>query len=206
MSQTWTEPRWRSSDRLAAVEEALERLEGSALHPETLPIHDELYLLKSAMQGDELRVAHGHLRELSGLLQSGVHPDRAALVALIGRFKGTEVEAGVPHTPDVEETLAELGVPVFDGDLPSAIRRFAARETEVRRAMQDRLSFLESQYTSAARAANLLGAVAAVLGGLWLATGAVALDLIEVDWMDPAETADIDRSPLEELLSGEGGL
>jgi len=202
MSQTMTTPRWRSSDRLAEVERALERLESSALHPETLPIHDELYLLKSAMQAEELREAHAHLRELSALLQASLHPDRASLAALVTRFKGTEVEAAVPHAPDVEETLAEMGIPVIDGDLPTALRRFAGRQEELRRALQDRMSFLEAQYVSTARAANLLGVVAAVLAGLWLTTGAVALDLIEIDWIDPAETADLAPNPLEEALLG----
>jgi len=160
--------------------------------------------MKSAILRDELREAHGHLRELSVLLQTSVHPDRMPLVALVGRFKGTEVEADIPHTPDVEETLAELGVPVIDGDISSALRRFVGREEDLRRALQDRMQFLELQYTSTARSANVLTVVSVVLGGMLLITGALALDLVDIRWIDPAQNEE-SILPIELVPAGSEG-
>lgn len=186
MNQPWPGRRWISPDRREAVSEALERLEATALHPETIPIHDALYHLRSAMDGGDVSAAHAQLKALGALVDGGLHPDRHRLAELIKRFRGTAVEAGVPRRPTAEQTLEELGVAVIDGDVPGAIKRFVDREAELRRAIEDRLGELEARHSRAVMTSNLLSVVSVVLAGLLLATGAVALDLVEIQWMEPA--------------------
>ncbi len=185
MIQPWCGSGWRSPERREAVGGALERLERSALHPETVPIHDALYHLRAAMVEGDLCAALEQLAALRDLLDGSRHPDRLQLIELISSFDGTDLELAAPREPTATEALEALGIAVIDGDVPAAIRRFVARELDLRRVLEQRLEELERRYRRVAITSNVLSVVSAVLAGLLLATGAVALDLIEIRWMEP---------------------
>ncbi len=142
------------------------------------------------MEERDATAGHGYLMALSGLLEDSIHPSRQPLMALVHSFRGTAVEVRERAPPSAEEALTELGLVVYDGDLAGAVKRFVSREQERRRALTDRLGEAELRDQSAARLANLMTLVSTVLVGLLLALGAVAMDLVEIDWMDPVQWDD----------------
>ncbi len=195
---------WCSPERREAVSGALDRLEGSALHPETVPIHDALYHLRDAMSEGDTCAARDQLSALRALLDGSRHPDRLRLIELIRSFDGTDLELAAPREPTAAETLEGLGIPVIDGDVSAAIRRVVARELELRRVLELRLEELEQRYRRVLIASNVLSVVSAVLAGLLLATGAVALDLIDIRWMDPPSLDE--RAPASAVGTERGEL
>ena len=171
---------------MGAVQSALSGLESHALLNETLPIHDALYHLQDAQEEGSVSAARRQLLELRTLLDEGAHPQKRRLEELLALFSGTEAAVGPPRPPSVEEVLEDLGIPLLDGDLPAALRRYSRREAEIRRALSDRVEYLEHRFRAAARAANLLSGASVVLGGLLVIVLLVAMDVIEIEWMEPA--------------------
>ena len=168
----------------ATFDAALDVLETHASHPGTMELHDPLY---AAAQGRRAKllapVAVAFARHPG-------HPAMPALKELLGR-----------HLALPERTLAQVlagshvvsedkaGSPPSQAELLAQVEQRFARSAEVEKVLRARVLELESKTRQLGRTANGLAAVGALLAVLLILAWMVALDLIEVNWMDPPTPA-----------------
>ena len=153
-------------------EAALDVLEAHVSHPDTMALHDAIY---GAAQGRRVKllepVALAFARHRS-------HPAMPALLGLLGK-----------HLLLPERTLGQ--VLVEDGPMPAGadlleeVERRFQRASQVESVLRARVADLEVDNRRLARSSNVLAAVGGLLAVMLLLAWMVALDIVEVDWMEP---------------------
>jgi len=156
---------------------AIERLEAHAAHPDTGALHDPIYGLLNG-QGPEAEAA------LAAALQAhSGHPMVADLRALFAEH------ITVP-SPDLAFVLSRYEPVAEDMDLVAEVDRRLSEGATRDRVLRAQIANLGGHVETLGRTANglaALSAIVAVFGAIgWL----IALDWLEITWLDPAVPRD----------------
>jgi len=151
-------------------------------HPETVPLHDILWHLDQALADADTEAVPVQLGRLSRWVARVAHPELPAVKVLLGVL--ADDGALLPEAMSVEDLLAARGLMAQHDDPVAAIERCLAQHAEVERTLEVRIRELEQAYLGAARTANVLAGVGALLLGGVVVLLLVSTGVIEVRWMD----------------------
>lgn len=165
----------------SALRTALDCLERFARHPDTAALHDPIYAL---LQDPDSGAEEALVRSISA--HTG-HPAVAELRAILGGH--VEISA-----PDLAAVLERHG-PVRDADdLVSEVDRRLSSYADSERILRAQIDHLEGGLVQAERASNAVAALGAFVLVFGLIGWAIALGVLDVQWMDSPVPSDIDAA------------
>ena len=165
---------------------ALDRLEAFAGHVGTLALHDPLYFLLSESDPAHLAALEAALlrhpeHPLAPRLRADFSPWMAAVPE--DTLEGVLHEAG-PWDPTLRPPLEE-------------VRWRLRRAQEVRQILETRIQGLEQAVHEAARTANSMAAVAALVSVVALLGWLAALGVWRIPWLEPLPTPESLQKPAD---------
>ena len=164
-----------------ALRNALDCLERFASHPGTAAIHDPIYaLLVEPEEGEETAI-------VQVINAQPAHPASAELRAIFA-----------PHLdwpdPDLGAVLARYGPVREADDLVAEVDRRLHSHNETQRILRQQVENLEGDLMVAERSSNAAAALGALVLLFGLVGWAIALGVLDVQWMDAPMPSDAEAA------------